>query len=205
MEANFIPSLNFVLKHEGGYVNHPRDPGGHTNKGITLATYRSTLKPNASVQDLKNISDADVAKIYKMNYWNVVRGDLLPSGVDYAVFDFAVNSGPSRAARYLQSILGVSTDGIIGPETIAAAKSAEPKWLVNRLCDDRMAFLKRLSTWGDFGKGWTARVSAVRREALKMVSGGVVENPVPVTKSTGIMAIIAAIIAGLAAFWDRIF
>src|SRR5690606_8907906 len=116
---NFQQALEKVLKHEGGFVNHPADPGGATNKGITIKVYQQ-FKKGATVADLKKITDAEVSAIYRKNYWDAVKADQLPSGLDYAVFDFAVNSGPSRAAKCLQETLGVTVDGKIGPRTLAA-------------------------------------------------------------------------------------
>src|SRR5690554_5603848 len=115
MEANFREALPLVLKHEGGFVNHPSDPGGATNKGITIENYRRYVKKNGTVADLKAITDEEVAKVYKLFYWDAVKGDDLPGGVDYAVFDFAVNGGPGRAIKFLQRIAGVTQDGAIGP------------------------------------------------------------------------------------------
>lgn len=170
MESNFQRSLSLVLKWEGGFVNHPKDPGGATNKGITLATFRRYVKRNGTVDDLKRITDAQVSTVYRKQYWDAVKGDDLPSGVDYAVFDFAVHSGPARAAKYLQAAVGVDQDGKIGPVTIAAARGMNAVDLVAAICAKRMAFLKRLNTWPTFGKGWTNRVNDVVREAAKMVS-----------------------------------
>lgn len=168
MRSNFERALDAVLKHEGGYVDHPSDPGGATNKGITIATFRKWVKRNGTKADLRRITDAQVAKVYRAQYWNKVKGDDLPSGIDYAVFDFAVNSGPGRAAKYLQGVLGVAQDGVIGPKTIAAAHAADPRSVINNLCDRRMAFLHRLSTWPVFGRGWSSRVRGVRQLALSL-------------------------------------
>ncbi|EHK56806.1 glycoside hydrolase family 108 protein [Allomesorhizobium alhagi] len=174
MDRNFARSLKHVLKHEGGYANNPKDPGGPTNKGITLATFRSYVKASGSVADLKAITDAQVATVYRKQYWNAVNGDALPDGVDYAVFDFAVNSGPSRAAKYLQAVVGASQDGKVGPGTLAAVRSKAQTLVINRLCDDRLAFMKRIkdskgrSLWATFGRGWNSRVAAVRAEAMSM-------------------------------------
>lgn len=170
MQSNFARALANVLVHEGGFVNHPKDPGGATNKGITIATFRKWVKRDGTIDDLKNISAADVAKVYRKHYWDKVRGDDLPSGVDYAVFDYAVNSGPGRAAKALQSVVGATLDGAVGPETIGKASAFNPAVVVNRLCDERLAFLKRLSTWGTFGKGWSNRVAGVREDALHMIA-----------------------------------
>lgn len=170
MEANFLRALPLVLKHEGGFSNHKDDPGGATNKGITLGTYRRYVKSDGTVLDLQNISAQDVEKVYKLFYWDAIKGDGLPFGVDYAVFDFAVNSGPGRAIKYLQAVVGVAQDGIIGPATLAAVRSRSPVTVINQLCDDRLTFLRKLSIWPTFGKGWTNRVTDVRAHALKMAS-----------------------------------
>ena len=155
-----------TLAHEGGYVNNNSDPGGPTNLGITIATYRAYIDAKGTVADLKALTEAQAVKVYKAEYWDKVKADDLPAGVDYAVFDFAVNSGPSRAATYLQEIVGAAPDGKIGPMTIAAVKAMDAAWIVNQLCNERMAFLKRLSTFATFGVGWTRRVSDVRAAAL---------------------------------------
>jgi len=170
MQENFGQSLKEVLKHEGGFVDHPKDPGGATNKGITIATFRKWMGKDSTVEQLKRITDDQVAHIYRKAYWNAVKGDDLPSGIDYAVFDFGVNSGPTRAIKYLQTVLGVASDGKIGPATLNAARAADPVRVINELCDRRMAFLKALSTFSTFGKGWTARVAGVRSKAISMAS-----------------------------------
>lgn len=169
MQANFARSLAAVLRHEGGYVNNPKDKGGPTNKGITLATFRKYVKPGGTVDDLKRITDAQVAKCYRSIYWDGVRGDALPSGLDYAVFDYAVNSGVSRASKAIQTILGVTVDGDIGPKTILAARSTDGVKIINALCDQRIAFLKSLSNWATFGGGWQTRVADVREDAIQLV------------------------------------
>lgn len=179
MEANFQRSLSATLKHEGGWADHPADPGGATMKGVTLAIYRR-YRPNATKADLRAISDAMLQKIYRDGYWNEVRGDDLPAGVDFATFDFAVNSGPARAAIYLQNIVGAAPDGKVGPLTIKAVKAYCDQFgagqLVNELCAQRLAFLQRRSTWPVFGKGWSTRVADVRKSALSMASN----KPLPI-------------------------
>src|SRR5690606_36971563 len=159
MDRNFARALPLVLKHEGGFVNLAADPGGATNKGVTLATFRAYVKPGGTVEDLKRITDEQVATVYYRHYWAAVNAAALPSGIDYAVFDFAVNSGPARAAKYLQAVLGVEQDGRVGPKTIAAAKARDDRDVINRLCDERLAFLKRITSggkrlWDTFGRGW---------------------------------------------------
>ncbi len=169
MKANFEKALAYVLEHEGGYVNHPRDPGGATNKGVTQAVYDSYRKMRGrGQQSVKFITDEELRAIYKFQYWDKVQADHLPSGVDYAVFDFAVNSGVGRASKYLQAVVGVPQDGQIGARTIAAIDS--PVRVINALCDRRMGFLRNLKTFLTFGRGWTRRVQGVRAHALEMAS-----------------------------------
>lgn len=170
MDRNFARSLELVLKSEGGWSDNPKDPGGATMKGVTLANFRRYVKADATKDDLRHITDAQVATVYRRFYWDAVAGAELPDGVDYATFDFAVNSGPSRAAKYLQGVLGILQDGRIGPATVKAAQGKKSDVVVNAICDARLSFLQRLPTWGDFGKGWTSRVSSVRSAALAMAA-----------------------------------
>jgi len=183
MKDNFKQALAAVLKHEGGYVNHPKDPGGATNKGIIQTTYDSARKRwGYSTRSVKFITDDEVALIYRTMYWDAVAGDDLPSGVDYAMFDFAVNSGPYRAIRSVQLVLNILTDGKMGPVTLNAIKAQPPARLITSLCDYRMAFLRGLSHWPTFGKGWSSRVVGVRRLAAELAYGARTEAPeVPAT------------------------
>jgi lysozyme family protein len=171
MRANFDKALAAVLVHEGGYVNHPRDPGGATNRGVTQAVYDDwRVAHGLPEQGVRDITQAEVMAIYKHRYWDKVRGDDLPSGVDYCVFDFAVNSGIGRASRYLQETVGVAADGKIGPTTLAAVKAKPADELIDSICDARMSFLKRLTIFDTFGKGWSCRVSEVRDKARGMAA-----------------------------------
>jgi len=176
MDRNFGRALSCVLEDEGGFVNDPHDPGGATNKGITLATFRRYVSKSATVDDLKHLTTAQAGKIYRKRYWDAVKGDDLPDGVDYAVFDFAVNSGQSRAAKYLQTIVGVPADGKIGPQTLAAVKATSSIVIISMLCDRRLDFLQGLKTWPHYKNGWTDRVHGVREVALEMVPSN---KPVP--------------------------
>lgn len=164
--VNFQKKLDLVLRWEGGYVNHPKDPGGATNLGVTQKTLSSWLGRPASIAEVKALTPVKVSPIYKKQYWDKVAGDDLPEGLDYAVFDYAVNSGPSKAIKDLQKVLGVAADGIIGINTLRAVEGRNPADLIVKLCDLRMAFLRRLKTWKTFGKGWERRVNGVRQEAL---------------------------------------
>ncbi|TGT71062.1 hypothetical protein EN802_19185 [bacterium M00.F.Ca.ET.159.01.1.1] len=168
MDRNFARALSLVLKSEGGWSDNPADPGGATMKGVTLANFRRYVKADASKAELRAITDAQVATVYRRFYWDAVVGAELPDGIDYAVFDFAVNSGPGRAAKYLQAVVGVTQDGGIGPATLAAARAKPAGVIIDALCDARLAFLEKLPTWPNFGRGWSARVAAVRRQALLM-------------------------------------
>lgn len=182
MDRNFQRALSLVLKHEGGWADHPKDPGGATMRGVTLGTFRQYVKPDATKEDLRKITDQQIATVYRRHYWDKVAGAELPDGIDYAVFDFAVNSGPDRAAKYLQKVVGAKQDGKIGPATIKATKSLLPANVIHRLCDDRLAFLKRLKTWPTFGKGWSNRVRDVRTEALAISGRPTPEKPAVVEK-----------------------
>ena len=172
MKSNFDVSLKAVLRHEGGFVHHPADPGGATNKGITLATYSKFLGREASVDELKAILDRQVEAIYGMEYWSKVRGDDLPAGLDYVVFDMAVNSGPGRAVKLLQRIVGATPDGVIGPATLRLVQA----WYRDRGAANciaaynaaRQHYLESLPTFSAFGKGWTRRVMEVTREANRI-------------------------------------
>lgn len=168
MNRNFARALKLVLVHEGGWADHPADPGGATMKGVTLETFRRYVNPNATKTELRNITDQQLADIYRRHYWNAVAGDSLPDGLDYAVFDFAVNSGPGRSAKYIQAIVGEAQDGKIGAKTISAIEQRNAAKLIGLLCDSRLSFLQRLGTWPTFGKGWGRRVDGVRKEALAM-------------------------------------
>lgn len=186
MDRNFTRALSLVLKHEGGWSDHAADPGGATMKGVTLATFRAFVKPNATKTDLRKITEAQIAVVYRRNYWDAISGATLPDGVDYAVFDFAVNSGPSRAVKYLQRVVGVKEDGKIGPATMKAVRAMLPAGIINKLCDLRLAFLKAIkkgAQWKVFGKGWDARVKSVRLDALSMSAQPTPEKPTVIEKT----------------------
>lgn len=168
--ANWDRAFSLTLKHEGGFVNHPRDPGGATNLGVTIGTLSKWLGRRATVGEVKALRPIDVKPIYDLEYWDKIRGDELPPGVDYALYDFAVNSGPARAVIQLQRIVGVADDGKLGPLTMKAVKKMDPKVLIARICADRLAFVSRLSGWPVFGRGWRKRIQGVESEALKMAA-----------------------------------
>ncbi len=168
MKNNFDSALEHVLVHEGGWANHPKDPGGATMKGVTLATFRRFFGEKMSKKDLRNISDSQLKEIYKKGYWSKCKCDDLPAGVDYAVLDAAVNSGPGRSTKWLQGAVGAKQDGVIGSKTLALVNKHNPIHVTNDMCDERLTFLQSLSTWSTFGRGWGRRVDGVRSLALEI-------------------------------------
>ena len=157
---NFDTAFTKLLGHEGGYVNHPNDPGGETNWGITKAVARE-FGYTGSMRDLPR----DTAKrIYRVKYWDTVKADEMPDAVRYPLFDAAVNSGVGQAARWLQRALGVADDGKIGAITIAKAKQSDGVAVASAMIGQRLQFMTDLSTWPAFGKGWARRISALLAE-----------------------------------------
>ncbi|RUU81293.1 glycoside hydrolase family 108 protein [Mesorhizobium sp. M7A.F.Ca.MR.362.00.0.0] len=171
-------SLDRLLVHEGGYVNHARDPGGPTNKGVTQRVYDSYRKGKGlAARSVKGITMPEVYDIYDRQYWDAVKGDQLPDGIDYVVLDGAVNSGVRQSVIWLQRALGAAykgrVDGVLGFSTIEAINAVNNHdALIDRICDIRLNFLRHLNTWSVFGKGWTARVSEVRSIGKSWASGG---------------------------------
>lgn len=170
MNSNFDLALELVLKHEGGFVNHPQDPGGMTNLGCTKAVWEAWVGHPVDEKTMRNLTPADVAPLYRRKYWDKVQGNSLPAGIDYACFDTAINSGPGRAVKLLQGCVGAVSDGVIGPKTMAAVKASNPQLLIKDYCAARLEFLKDLPTWKTFGKGWERRVIDVEQSALKMLT-----------------------------------
>lgn len=166
---NFDQCLALVLKHEGGFVNNPKDPGGMTNLGVTKKVWEEWVSHPVDEPTMKALGPMDVAPLYKKMYWDKIKGDELPSGVDYACFDLAVNSGVSRAIKTLQKALGVSADGVIGQATLDAIESSNHRDLATEICDIRLNFLQSLPTFATFGAGWSRRVSEVEATAFSMV------------------------------------
>lgn len=153
MKSNFNDCLNRLLKDEGGYTNDPRDPGGPTNFGITLKDYRLYINSKGSAEDVKNMTVDQAKAIYKAKYWDALDCDNLSSGVDYSVFDYGVNSGIGRSKKVLAKF-----------STLSGTQ------LINAINDERMAFLRNLSTFSTFGKGWTRRVAGVKAHSLELAA-----------------------------------
>lgn len=183
--TRFEICVDEVLHFEGGYVDHPGDPGGATNMGITrktLARWRAVSPwwalPKSAVKHLERV---EAIKIYRSAYWDRANAEKLPAGLDLALFDFAVNSGPDRAIKTLQGQLNVKQDGWIGPVTLRAIKAAialkGAAGLIDALCGKRLDFLTRLASFALFGRGWTARVAAIRKAALAMADAPISTSP----------------------------
>ena len=170
-DADRFPAcVDLTLKWEGGNDDDPHDPGGRTSRGITQREWDSWRQTHPGLPaDVWQAPQAQILAIYRQNYWEVMSCGQLPPGIDYCVFDYGVNSGPSRAAKALEHLVGTSEDGEIGPLTIAATAQADAATLVNKICDQRLAFLKSLGGWVYFHNGWTNRVEGVRKQATAMV------------------------------------
>ena len=167
--SNYEKCLEIILHHEGGYVNHPKDPGGETNLGVTKRVYEEW----GGTKDMKDLTVEDVAPIYQKNYWNRVRGDDLPAGLDLCVFDFGVNAGTGRSAKFLQRLVGTTVDGCIGPATRRAVNAYVQIEGIEATIDDfqkrRQEYYESLSTFETFGRGWTRRVDEVTKTAHSMI------------------------------------
>ena len=165
MKENFEECLKMLLHHEGGYVDHPEDPGGETNLGVTKKVYEEW----GGTKDMKDLTVEDGAPIYKKNYWSRLKCDDLPSGLDFCAFDWGVNSGTGRAAKAIQKIIGANQDGAIGPKSLALIENQDPKFMVEQFGKIRQEFYEGLSTFKTFGRGWTRRNEETTQKAVNMV------------------------------------
>lgn len=189
MTASSYPtSIKNVLAHEGGYTNHPSDPGGPTNWGITIFDARKYWKPDATAADVKAMPLYIAQDIYRKRYWAAQRCDDLPPGLDYSMFDYGVNSGIGRSGKVLRRLVGLPDNtSVVTDEVIAAVKKRDAKQLIAAMNDERMRFLKSLKTFPVFGRGWTTRVTEVRAVSLQMANGQGMQ-PVTVTQDNDVMA-----------------
>ena len=179
MLSNWEKSFNLVIEHEGGFTDDTRDPGnilpdgrpGSTMLGCTQANWESYIGRKVTHDEMRRLTKDDVKPLYKKRYWDAVHGDRLHKGLDYAVFDTAINSGVSRASKFIQEIVGVSADGVIGNNTLlAVGQFKDTVMLIDEYCELRLAFLKRLKTWPIYGRGWEKRVADVNETATRMAS-----------------------------------
>lgn len=201
MKATFDKVKPLLFAHEGGYTNHRGDPGNWstgdvgrgrlvgTNFGIAAPTLIGWRGGNVTAEDMKALTREEAIQIYKSQYWDTIKADHLPAGVDYCLYDYSVNSGPGRAAKELQKVVGAKVDGVIGPQTLAAIETCglSSVSIIDGICDRRLAFMKSLKTWRTFGKGWSRRVSEVRSKAKQFAMDHPVtdhaEDPAPVPKA----------------------
>jgi len=176
---NFDVALTTVLREEGGYADHPADPGGATMMGVTQATLSDWRGYGVSKAEVKSLSRAEAAAIYRARYWDAVKGDELPAGLDLALFDLAVNSGPKRAVKLLQRALGVAEDGALGPLTMRAAKAGHSPFLIAALMVERRRFLEALKGWAVFGRGWKTRLARIEKAARALAGAGSAAQKAP--------------------------
>lgn len=185
MKQLFEAALTRVLAHEGGYTHHPSDPGGPTNWGITLHDARRYWKADASAADVRAMPPDVAAKIYRSHYWDAMRADDLPPGVDYVLFDYGVNSGVGRARRVARRIAGLVGDADrFSDSDIRALCEMDPHGLVTAICAERRRFLRGLKTWPIFGKGWARRVADVEANALAMINDAAISNAASTTATS---------------------
>ena len=166
----FHKCMEVILRHEGGYVDHPDDPGGATNLGITHKTLAAWRNVDKCTRDEVRTLQIDEAKeIYRAHYWNALNCDQLPVAVDLVTFDMGVNAGVGRSSRMLQEVVAVEQDGQIGPITISAVQRTDPEFIINRFSDRRLEYYQSLKHWATFGKGWSRRTRETRQTALDMI------------------------------------
>jgi lysozyme family protein len=169
MKSAYDVCLPLLLAHEGGYSNHPSDPGGPTKFGITIFDYRKHIKPDATAADVRAMTIEEAKRIYRTRYWDAQRCDELPAGVDYAVFDYGVNSGIGRSGKVLRRLVSLADrPSTVSDDVIDAVRASDPVTLVAAICDERLRFLQSLRTWPVFGAGWRRRVTEVKSAALAM-------------------------------------
>ncbi len=166
MKENFDKCLEMLLHHEGGYIWHEEDPGGETNLGVTKKVYQDW----GGTKEMIDLTVEDVAPIYKKNYWDRCKCDELSSGLDWAVFDWAVNSGTRRVSKALQKACGAERDGVIGNKTLSLANGQDVKYMIEEISVIRQGFYESLRTFKTFGRGWTRRNKETTEQALSMAS-----------------------------------
>lgn len=173
MNNNYEKCLETILHHEGGYVNHPADPGGMTNLGVTKRVYEEWVGREVDEAEMRALTPEDVAPLYKKNYWDKVFGDELPEGLDLCMFDFAVNAGKSRSVKFIQNVVGTVADGGMGPNTMKKINEYVDtngiEQTIKEFQKERQNYYQLLDTFETFGRGWTRRVDETTNLALEMV------------------------------------
>jgi lysozyme family protein len=188
MLTTYNLALKKLLEHEGGFTNHPSDPGGPTNFGITIYDARKYLNhqldnsppwDDESIEYMREMTVGQAKQIYKPKYWDAQSLDQVPAGLDYFLFDYGVNSGIGRSAKVIQRIVHVTADGKIGPITLQAIAQHDVRSLIRSISQERLDFLHGLKTWPVFGKGWGRRVNEVTDLSIQLASGLTAASPVP--------------------------
>jgi hypothetical protein len=168
--SNFNQCLAVVFAEEGGFTDNPADHGGPTNFGITQADLKNFRGKDVTADDVRNMTKAEAQEIYRSKYWNPMQCGDLPNGIDLEVFDFGVNAGVGTSLKALQTVVGVTADGSIGPITLAAAKATDPRTVIQNFSERRLGYYRSLAQFPIFGPGWTNRTNSVEKAALKMVA-----------------------------------
>jgi lysozyme family protein len=178
MNSNWKQAFEQMLASEGGFTDDTRDPGnalpdgraGSTMLGVTQYNWEQHIGHQVTHDQMRKLTPADVEPLYKKKYWDAVRADELPSGIDYMVFDMGVNAGPGRSIKILQDAVGVPADGGLGPISMAAVLAADPVELIDKFSAEKEAFYRSLKTFETYGKGWLNRVAAVKIKANSMLA-----------------------------------
>lgn len=169
----FSKVIPHIFEFEGGFVDHPDDPGGATNMGITIVTLRNLD------MDLDNDGDIDTDDVLKVNrqvaediyrkqYWDVVEADKWHVSIGMVLMDGAVNSGPRASVRWAQKAMGITADGILGPQTRNALSRANPVAFVNAAVEERLKSVRQFRNYDVFGRGWENRIRKLRGYALEL-------------------------------------
>lgn len=172
MQGNFKECLDLVLKSEGGFVDHPQDPGGMTNLGITRKSLEEWLGHDVDEKFMRKLTPEMAAPFYEQKYWRPCYGEVLPRGLDFVVFSMGVNAGPGRSVKLLQQSIGCVPDGIIGLRTRGLISDSNIATLIAKFSETRREYYRALKTFPVFGKGWLARVDREESEALNMAKNG---------------------------------
>jgi len=209
----FQQAMDWLAGYEGGFVNHPKDPGGATMRGVTQRVYDAYMKSKGLYpRSVKHLTDKEHDAIYREQYWLPIKGDELPNGVAAALFDYGVNSGTSRAVKTLQRIVGASPDGVVGLHTLAKVNDYVKRYgqaqLIKKLSMERLAFVKRLKTWPTFGKGWQRRIVGVRDRAIWLAQQPHMTQPRPTDAAPGKaleanLSWLSGLLETLSAFFNR--
>lgn len=164
--SNFNKCLNAVLKHEGGFIKHPKQPDLSSNSGITKKVYEGWAKKSVTEDQLESLSKTEIALFYKEKYWKVLQCDDLPHGVDLIVFDFAISAGPYKAVIKLQQAVNCYLDGNMGPQTIEAVNSQNIRDVINKYKDLRLSFYRNIPGYDAFGASWEDRTEDITNIAI---------------------------------------